>query len=318
MISSIKLTRPIRLCRTTHIQYGTGEFFKEIKMRTLIFALLMLVTIPAWAQQSVVVVFDDSSSMGTPMQDGSRMDVAKSVLIKVVSSLPEETRLGIVLLNGNRSDKWFVPFGKLNKNETIGKLKNLRENGSTPLAEAMKAGCDKLLSIRAKEHYGTYKLLVVTDGEADNKSLVDTYVDDINSRGIMIDAIGLDMKNHSLSTKVHSYRNANSPEQLLHAVTATFAETNAQDPASAAEDFAMIDSIPEGMAAKVISALGESDNHPIGEKPVPVLDESGNVQLDAMGNIVTTNPKSNIGTVAYVIIGGVVLLIFVIILIKSI
>jgi len=278
-------------------------------MKNLICFLLLLMPTAAMAQQNVVVVLDNSGSMDYRMKDGTRLEVAKSVLIKVINGLPEETRLGIVLLNGQwESQDWFVPFGVLNKKDVSQKLQDLRAGGGTPLAGAMKAGADALLTVRAKEHYGNFKLLVVTDGAADDTSLVDTYVTDINSRGVIVDAIGLDMSSdHSLATKVHSYRNANNPEQLLSAVSATFAETSAKDPAAAEEDFAIIAGIPDGMADKVIAALTEGDNQPIGERPVLATDGSGNIQFDASGNLVVVQQSHN-----GIMIAGAVLVIFLI------
>ena len=77
----------------------------------------------------------------------------------------------------------------------------------------MKQGADALLDARKKQFgYGTYRLLVVTDGETDDAGLVDGYTPDIISRGITIDAIGVEMQSqHTLATMVHSYRSADDP-----------------------------------------------------------------------------------------------------------
>jgi hypothetical protein len=268
---------------------------------------------PVWAQQSVVIVLDDSGSMNTYMASGSsRLEVAKQSLGAVISSLPDDTRLGIVLLNGNtwEPDNWFVPFGKLDKPIVDAKLKGLSCGGGTPLAGAMKAGADALLAVRGKERFGNYKLLVVTDGEADDKGTVDMYVTDIMSRGIILDAIGLDMtKSHSLATQVHSYKDANNPEQLVHAISATFAETSSNDPAAAAEDFALLEGLPDGMADKIIDTLAIGDNHPIGEVREIVRDASGNIQFSEDGNVATQAPAGvNVGRLMLVAIGVLILL----------
>ena len=75
----------------------------------------------------------------------------------------------------------------------------------------MKKGADTLLKARKSQYgYGSYRLLVVTDGEASDPGLVERFTPDIISRGIITDVIGVDMnKAHTLATKVHSYRSAN-------------------------------------------------------------------------------------------------------------
>ena len=85
----------------------------------------------------------------------------------------------------------------------------------------MKRGADALLKAREKQFgYGTYRLLIVTDGEAGDPRLVESFTPDIISRGITIDVIGVEMPSrHTLATRVHSYRNANDPESLRQAIS---------------------------------------------------------------------------------------------------
>jgi len=60
------------------------------------------------------------------------------------------------------------------------------------------------------------------------------------------------------------------------------------------------------IASKIITALSEGGNHPIGEKPV--LDEVGNIQIDSNGNVVTTTTTSH-STAALIMTGILVLFI---------
>jgi hypothetical protein len=243
-------------------------------IRSLI--VLLFMTNLASATQNVVIVLDNSGSMQFKLRDNknlTRMDAAKIALINVVSNLPNDTKLGIVLLNGQwNPDKWLVPLKILDKKYTTTQIKSFHPNGGTPLGGCMKTGTDVLLDLRKNEQYGPYRLLVVTDGEATDPALVESYLPDIMSRGIIVDCIGVDMvENHSLATKVNNYRKGNNPEQLAKAISATFAETsNGKD---AEEDFKLLDSIPDGMAPKLLIALGQVGNHPIGE--VPVDEEAG-------------------------------------------
>lgn len=269
--------------------------------------ILLLFATPALAGQNVVMVVDDSGSMGAYMEAGiSRIEAAKLALKETVNALPNDTRIGIVTLNGYwEPERWLVPFGVINKKQATEQIDQLRDTGGTPLASAMKAGCDVLLADREKNGYGIYTLLVVTDGEANDPSTVDIYVDDIKSRGITIDAIGVDMaQDHSLATKVHAYRRANDPASLVQAISETFAETNTADQASVDEDFALLAGLPDGVAPKLIEAMVKGNNAPIGEKPELVTDEAGNFQFDASGNVVTAPPSGlSMGNWIFIIIG---------------
>lgn len=233
-----------------------------------LFCFLMLTSV-SQASQNVVIVFDDSSSMTAimPGSNLSRMDTAKNALKQVVGTLKSDTNLGIVLLNG-RTKKWIVPFGLLNKNEAVSSIAQVVPNGRTPLGEAMKLGCDVLLEHRKKEHVGEYRLLIVTDGEANDPQLVESYLKDILVRGVVVDAIGVDMQaNHSLATKVHHYRRGDSQKQLAEAIQASFAESNNQQDSAA--DFDIIKSIPEDAADVLLKSL-RITNTPIGEQEVSV------------------------------------------------
>lgn len=276
-------------------------------MRNLFILCFCLFAVPAYASQNIVIVLDDSGSMAQYLErgQGSRLDAAKKALFKVVESLPDDTRLGIVLLNGDMNN-WFVPFGIIDKPFAASKISNLGCGGGTPLGYAMKVGCDQLLKAREKEKYGSYILLVVTDGQANDPEIVDAYVNDINTRGIELDVIGLDMRaDHSLATKVDSYKNAYDEAQLTKAISDTFAETNPSDKSAADEDFEIINSLPDDVAVKVIAALGSFPNYPIGEKPAIKVNENGEIEMVAAAavpvNSYTTGQKILIGLAAFVV-----------------
>lgn len=213
------------------------------------------------ADDIVVVVLDDSGSMNDIMatRDGrmSRMDAAKRALEKVVERLPQETQLGILLLNGvTGNQNWLVPLKPLNVAETRSRIQSVRARGGTPLGAAMQKGINELLQARAKQVYGTYRLVVVSDGEANDSRLLQSLLPEMVSRGVVIDVIGVAMKEkHSLSERSHSYRNAADPAQFEQVVQEVFAEaTLTQD--GDASDFEMIAPLPEEFAREAITALG--------------------------------------------------------------
>ncbi|MCM8531726.1 MAG: VWA domain-containing protein [Lentisphaeraceae bacterium] len=230
-------------------------------MKKLLFSLIVLIS-PLYASQNVVVVLDDSGSMNERMKDGtSKVDAAKRALTKVLSSLDGEDNLGVLLLNKG----WLIKLGPVKKDLIAKKVKSFHAHGHTPLAKSMKEGTDALLKLRGEIHYGTYRLLVVTDGVAKNAKLVDRYVNDIMSRGVTVDVIGVDMaKAHSLATKVHTYRKADDPASLEKAVSMVFGEITSTD--TVASDFDMLKGFPDEIAAESLKALSIERNHPVGTK----------------------------------------------------
>ena len=219
---------------------------------------------------NVVVVVDASGSMGANMAGTGRdrMSVAKDALKQVLDQIPDTTHVGILVFpRGN----WVYPLGPRKESMLAGAIDSIQSGGGTPLGEYMKRGADVLLNARRKQFgYGTYRLLVVTDGEAGDARQVEAYTPDIISRGITIDVIGVEMASrHTLATKVHSYRNANDPESLKQAISEVFAEVASGDAGQTGEDaFELIADLPEATASAMLKSLSTSGNQPIGEGPV--------------------------------------------------
>ena len=218
----------------------------------------------AGSNDYVVIVLDDSGSMREIMKRDrrSRIDAAKSSLTQVIEQISPETNVGLLLLNGAKANNhWYIPVGEVNRQDAIKKIKSLQAGGGTPLGDALRIASDELLALRSKKIYGTYRLIVVTDGEATDQALLDQYLPDILSRGIIIDAIGVDMRgNHSLATKVHSYRKADDQASLSNAIQEIMAERNATDQAGGQEDFAMLDGLGDLDVAEVLKALAKPNN----------------------------------------------------------
>ena len=218
---------------------------------------------------NVVVVVDASGSMGANMAGTGRdrMSVAKDALKQVLDQIPDTTHVGILVFpRGN----WVYPLGPRKESMLAGAIDSIQSGGGTPLGDYMKRGADALLEARKKQFgYGTYRLLVVTDGEAGDARQVEAYTPDIISRGITIDVIGVEMASrHTLATKVHSYRNANDPESLKQAISEVFAEVASGDAGQTGEDaFELIADLPEATASAMLKSLSTSGNQPIGEAP---------------------------------------------------
>jgi uncharacterized protein YegL len=216
------------------------------------------------ASDYVVIVVDDSGSMREKMKRGGtrRIDAAKSALAKVIGQIPRETQLGVLLLNGARqSNHWLIPLGPVATQDALLAIQKLEPKGGTPLGEAMRLASDELLSVRSKNLYGTYRLIVVTDGEANDQALLEQYLPDILSRGVIVDAIGVDMRgDHSLATRVHSYRRADDQAALANAIVEILAENNTLDQAGNDADFELLQALDGLDSAELIKALATPNN----------------------------------------------------------
>lgn len=222
-------------------------------------------------QDNVVIVLDASGSMTGIMQGANvtRMQAAKQALLQVVDKLPASTNVGLLVFSSaNLSTDWAYPLGRVDRVALRQAVLLPEPSGHTPLGAYLKQGADALLEQRRKQHgYGTYRLLMVTDGEANDPELVEAYLPDVLARGITLDVIGVDMAgDHTMATRSHSYRRANDPESLVRAVTAVFAEVGGgpQDDVDE-EQFALLQGIPGEMAAAMLTALTTTGNQPIGE-----------------------------------------------------
>ncbi len=237
--------------------------------RTTCWLMLILawLTPGAVADQNVVIVFDDSGSMDDVMSSGERrIDAAKAALVSVLERLPPETNVGVLALNSTvAGSSWIIPLGPIASVNWKPNVARLEALGGTPLGEFLKTGADALLDARRKQVYGEFRLLVISDGEANDSRLVDRYLPQILARGLRIEAIGVDMQNdHSLATKVHAYRRADDNTSLERAITEVFAETSVGDQ-DANEDFEMLEGLPDGFAEQAIAALTDVSNEPLDE-----------------------------------------------------
>jgi uncharacterized protein YegL len=219
---------------------------------------------------NIVVILDASGSMAENMPNSGRkkMDVAKEALLRVTRQVEPGTNVGLLVFSGsNKPGDWVYPLGPLDMDRFEAGLTRLSPNGGTPLGEYIRKGSDRLLEKRNEQHgYGTYRLLIVTDGQASDQVKVQKYTPDALSRGIVIDVIGVAMaSDHALATRVHNYRRANDPEALRRAILASVAEIGSprDDAATDDESFALIAALPDGMAEDLLGALTTQSNEPV-------------------------------------------------------
>lgn len=247
----------------------------------------------AAADDYIVVVFDTSGSMNDYMRSAqkARMDVAKEAMISVFNKVPPTTKVGVLTFNG-----WAYELGPVVQPHLIKAFHECTAEGGTPLYKYIKIGADRLLEERAKNlNVGFYKLIVVTDGEAQDGNLnkPSTYADgspkpgylqDIINRGIVVDAIGLDMRSdHSLKTAINgSYMRGDDPKSVTSSLKKAVAEVGfgGKDSTSAAEVFEAMQQYPDNFVKASIRGLTSFQNQPIGElPPIEVTNDDGSVSL---------------------------------------
>ena len=236
------------------------------------------VATPARAQEAhdnVVIVLDASGSM-TGRMPGSqvvKMDAAKAALKEVLKNVSPSTRVGLLVFSArNLTNDWAYPLGPRDDAALLKAIDLPVPSSGTPLGRYIKKGADRLIEERAKQFgYGTFRLLIVTDGEAEDRALVDQYTPDIVGRGITVDVIGVAMAGtHTLARKVHSYRAANDPASLRRALSEVFAEVgDSRTDNTDADVFALLAPIPAEVATAAIQSLSSMDNRPIGTPAAP-------------------------------------------------
>jgi hypothetical protein len=219
-------------------------------------------------RDNVVVVLDASGSMGDSIDGVRKMAAAKDALKVVLAQLPDNVNVGILVFP---SDGWIYKLGPKDLTRINAAIDRIDDGGGTPLGEYIKRGADALLKQReAQFGYGSYRLIVVTDGEASDSRLMERYTPEVVARGINLDVIGVGMgQRHTLAKYAHTYRSADDPASLQTAVKEAFAEVTARDTGGAADEdaFAIVSGLPDSFCQAAIEALSKTGNYPIGERP---------------------------------------------------
>ena len=238
----------------------------------------------ATAQQNVVIIIDDSGSMAVRMQSNrriTRMTAAQDALIKVLGDLPDNAQVGLLALNSRGADgNWIIPMGPLDRSAVEQRIASIRANGGTPLGAAMKVALNTLLETRRRQMYGTYRMLIVTDGEAGDPELVERYLPIARARGFILDVIGVDMSgDHSLATRANTYRRADDEASLATAIADVFAETADDSGDAGQSDYDLLAPLPTEIASVALTTLSQIDNSLVDDESAP-------------GDVAMTNPRT--------------------------
>ena len=178
-------------------------------------------------------VFDMSGSMDETCSGKIKIDGAKEAVSRFMKNIPDDVNIGLMLLGTRTGDDYAeaLPLGSGNKEEFLGIINSLNPSGGTPLGEALLASVDKIVGQYKRQlGYGTYRIIVITDGEQTGMKLREpcNYIAQHGFIGLY--SIGLCMSSsHTLKRYSLSYRDANNYEELEQALIEATAESDVFD-----------------------------------------------------------------------------------------
>ena len=176
------------------------------------------------------VVVDGSGSMderGCAGQFRTRIDGAKWAVKQFTEqNVPPDVNLGLYVFDRAGSGER-VSLGKGNRREVVAAIDRVDAGGNTPLNGSIQAAVTQLAAQRDRQlGYGEFFVVVATDGAATDGDLATNAMPFASRHGIGIITIGFCLAaQHPLATGSISYRNANSPEELLSALKETQGES---------------------------------------------------------------------------------------------
>lgn len=171
--------------------------------------------------ENYYIVLDASGSMakvvvGQPVQ--KRITAAKNAIRTFVSGLPKNVNLGLLTFQPTRE---LVKLGPDNHENVLQYLRRITPSGRTPLQNAIQKGSTALeAQAQRQSGYGTYKLIVVTDGRSTDGDPSYLAREIVDNSPVELHVIGFAVKSHSLNIPgVTQYVTANSTEELVQALT---------------------------------------------------------------------------------------------------
>lgn len=185
--------------------------------------------------KNLYFIFDGSGSMderpgGNCTGDQSfkkKLPGAKWAVNEFMKTVPIDMNIGLYVFDSN-GRREVVSLGARNHDKFTEAVDLIESGRGTPLKESIIFGTDQLIKQYKKQlGYGSYRLVVVTDGEAEGIPRAVQYAD---KHGIPIYAIGLCIgEKHPLRTLVRSYQAADNFQDLAGKLEEVLAEAPSFD-----------------------------------------------------------------------------------------
>jgi hypothetical protein len=198
---------------------------------------------------NLYVVFDGSGSMDDCVDSQGnvnnvhgcqkKIDGAKAAVRSVINSLPNDgVNIGLYVFDSNdRSER--IPLGpvKNNRGQFLDAVNRIDAGSGTPLGPAITQGALALKRQYGKQlGYGTFRLIVVTDGMPDEMSDVRDALNSMHKSGaattIYTIGYGMNDPNHPLRKASLTFTAANTGEQVKNALQAAVSEADSFEPSS--------------------------------------------------------------------------------------
>ncbi len=181
-------------------------------------------------------VFDGSGSMKDPPPASAQGDHnvpskivgAKWAVNEFMKNVPKNVNLGLFVFDAH-GEREVLPLGPNNRQKFLDDINAVQAKGGTPLGDAVGKGALALAKQYKRQlGYGEYKLIVITDGEADDR--IENGITKAIKYNIPIYTIGFGIgPTHSLRKYSISYRSADSAKQVESALEQAAAELDVFD-----------------------------------------------------------------------------------------
>ncbi len=190
-------------------------------------------------RDNVMLALDMSASMDGEECSGtfeSKAEAARKAFKAWVSTVQEETNIGLAIF-GPDGTRLAVPLGRgvAHRDELFQAVDETRPRGATPLSDAVTLARDELeRQALYQQGYGTYRLVVITDGEHtegyDPRAEVKMILANRNNP-IEIHTIGFCIDDSALNLEGYTYyQSASNPDELKGGLENVLAEVEQFDP----------------------------------------------------------------------------------------
>lgn len=184
-----------------------------------------------------MVVLDMSGSMSRDNCSGSypnKAVAARTALGAWLDGVGREDNLGLVVFD-NRGVNVTVPLGRHNRDHFRQAVDEAYPNGGTPLYDAVEMARGQLAAqAEAQQGYGTYRLVVITDGqhsEGQNPTPQINAILENPANPVEIHTIGFCIERSALNQPGRTaYQSAKNPEELADGLNSVLAESQSFDP----------------------------------------------------------------------------------------
>ncbi|MCD8498188.1 MAG: VWA domain-containing protein [Alphaproteobacteria bacterium] len=164
-----------------------------MRLFTTIAAASLLLTSTAMANPNIMFIVDASGSMKEKVDDKSRMDAAKEVLISTLGKMPADANLGL-LVYGHRKAKdctdieLVSPLGGDDAKKLQTTVSGLSAKGETPIADAIKEASKSFAAFKGQKN----KIILVTDGLEECKGDPCAAAKEVKDQGleVAVDVVG--------------------------------------------------------------------------------------------------------------------------------